>query len=67
MAKLEGASNHKSKFINEIFIRFHKINPPNIRSYMPTPKKLLNKNAIINPQNKDNKFFFICNCNICLL
>ena len=25
---------------------------------MPTPKKLLNKNAIINPQNKDNKFFF---------
>ena len=66
MARLEGASNHK-KFINEIFIRFHKINPPNIRSYMPAPKRLLNKNAIINPQNEDNKCFFICNCNICLL
>ena len=28
-----------------------------MRSYIPTPKKLLNKNAIINPQNKDDKCF----------
>ena len=66
MARLDGTSNHKSKFINEIFLRFHKINPPNTRSYIPPPKKLLYSNAIINPQNKDNKFF-VCNCNICLL
>ena len=41
MARLDGTSNHKSKFINEIFLRFHKINPPNTRSYIPPPKKLL--------------------------
>ena len=29
----------------------------NTRSCVPTPKKLLNKNAIINPQNKDDKCF----------
>ena len=57
MARLEGASNHKLEFINNICIKFHEINPPNIRSYIPTPKKLLNKNAIINPQNKDDKCF----------
>ena len=57
LARLEGASNHKLKYIKEIFIRFHEINPPNTRTYIPTPKKLLNKNAIINPQNKDDKCF----------
>ena len=29
----------------------------NTRSCVPTPKKLWNKNAIINPQNKDDKCF----------
>ena len=29
----------------------------NTRSYIPTPKTLLNRNAIINPQNKDDKCF----------
>ena len=57
LARLEGASNHKSKYVNEIYIRFYKINPPNTRTYISTPKKLLNKNAIINPQNKDDKCF----------
>ena len=57
LARLEGASNHKSKYIDEIYIRFHEINSPNTRSFIPTPNKLLNKNAIINPQNKDNKCF----------
>ena len=57
MARLEGASNHKLEFINNIYIKFHEINPPNTRTYIPTPKKLLNKNAIINPQNKDDKCF----------
>ena len=57
MARLEGASNHKLEFIINIYIRFHEINTPNARTYIPTPKKLLNKNAIINPQNKDDKWF----------
>ena len=57
MARLEGASNHKPEFINNIYIKFHQINPPNTRTYIATPKKLLNKNAIINQQNKDDKCF----------
>ena len=57
MARLDGASNHKSKYINNIYIKFHEINPPNTRSSIPRPKKLFNKNPIINPQNKDNKYF----------
>ena len=42
MARLEGASNHKPEFIN-IYIKVHEINPPNKRTYIPTPKKLLKK------------------------
>ena len=57
MARLEGASNHKLEFINNIYIKFHEINPPNTRTYIPRPKKLFNKNAIINPQKKDDKCF----------
>ena len=57
LARLEGASNHKSKYIKEIYIRIHEINPPNTRTYIPTPKKLLSKITIINPQNKDDTFF----------
>ena len=57
MARLEGASNHKLEFINNIYIKFHEINPPNTRTYIPTPKKFLNKNAIINLKNKDDKCF----------
>ena len=58
MARLEGASNHKSKYINNIYIKFHEINPPNTRSSIPRPKKLFNKNAIINPWNKDKCFLY---------
>ena len=42
MARLEGTSNHKLELINNIYIKFHKINPRNPRTYIPTPKKLLN-------------------------
>ena len=52
MARLESASNHKLEFINNIYIKFREINPPNTRNYIPRPKKLFNKNAIINPQKK---------------
>ena len=27
MPRLEGASNHKLEFINNIYVRFHNINP----------------------------------------
>ena len=57
VARLEGASNHRLEFINEIFVHFHVINPPSERSFIPTPKKLADKKAIINPQNKDDKCF----------
>ena len=57
MARLDGASNHKTEFINNIYIKFHEINPPSASSYIPTPKKLANKNAIINLQNKGYKRF----------
>ena len=54
MARLEGASNHKLEFIENIYVKFHVINPPSARSFEPTPKKLANKGAIINPKNKDD-------------
>ena len=57
MARLDGVSNHKTEFINNIYVKFHEINPPLARSFIPTPKKLANKNAIINAQNNYNKFF----------
>ena len=40
MAKLEGASNHKLEFSENIYVKFHKINPPSARSFVLTPKKL---------------------------
>ena len=43
MARLEGASNHTLNYINNIYINFHEINPPNTRSYIPTPKNYLTK------------------------
>ena len=66
MARLEGASNHKPEFINNIYIKFHEINPLSARSYIPTAKRG-NKKAIINPKNNDNKCFFIFNWDICFL
>ena len=57
MARLEGASNHRLEFINNIYAKFHKISPPSARSYIPTPKKLVNQKAIINPKNNNNKRF----------
>ena len=56
-ARLEGASNHKLEFIDNIYVKFHVINPPSARSFVPTTKKLANKGAIINPQNKDDECF----------
>ena len=59
MTWLEGASNHRLEFINNIYVKFLEINPPSARSYIPTPKKLANKKAIINPKNNNNKYFYM--------
>ena len=59
MARLEVPSNHKLEFINNIYIKFHEINPPNTRTYIPRPKKLFNKNAIIDPQKKMINAFYM--------
>lgn len=53
----EGSSNHTTLFIDNIYITFHEIDPPGVRSYIPTPKILENKKAITNPKNNDNKSF----------
>ena len=59
MASLEGASNHRLEFINKIHVKFLEINSLSARRYIPTPKKLANKKAIINPKNNDNKYFYM--------
>ena len=56
MARLEGANNHKWKYIKETFISFHEINPSFARSFVLTPKKSADKKAIINPKNKNDKY-----------
>ena len=57
MARLEGASNHKLEFINNIYVKFHVINRPTVRRFIPAPKKLADEKAIINPKNDDDKCF----------
>ena len=57
MARLEGASNHKLEFIENIYVKFHKLNPPFARSFVLTSKKLADKKAILDPKNKDDKCF----------
>ena len=50
MARLEGASNPKLEFINNIYVKFHVINRPTARRFIPAPKKLADKKATINPK-----------------
>ena len=57
VARLEGASNRKLDFLENIYVKIHKINPPSTRSFVPTPTKLADKTAIINLKNKDDKCF----------
>ena len=57
MARLEVSSNHILELINNIYVEFHEIKSPTARSYIPTPKKLANKKAIINPKSNDNRCF----------
>ena len=58
MARLEGATNHKLEFIEDIYVKFHVINPTSARSFVPTPKKLANKGAIIIQKIKISVFLY---------
>ena len=40
-----------------MYVKFHVINPSSARRFVPTPKKLANKGAIINSENKDDNCF----------
>ena len=51
--------------IDNIYIKFHAINPPSAWSSVPTPKTSANKGGIMNSKNKDVKCFLICNRYIC--
>ena len=51
MARLEGANNHKWKYIKETFVRFHELNPPSARSFVLTPKKLAGKKGYNKSKN----------------
>ena len=53
MAKLEGSINDNLEYIYIYIFIYSSLT----RSYIPTPKKLANKNPIINLQNKDDKCF----------
>ena len=57
MARLEGVSDHRLEFINNIYVKFHEINPPSTRSYILPPKNLANKKVIISPKNNGHKCF----------
>ena len=57
MESNEGSSNQMSLYIDNIYIKFHEIDPPGVRSFIDTPIDLKNKNATINPNNNDNKRF----------
>ena len=43
--------------VEEIHLKITKYKPIQGSSYIPTPTKLIKKNCIVNPQNKDNKCF----------
>ena len=43
MATLGGASNNTLNYINNVYNNFHEINPPNTKSYIPTPKNYFTK------------------------
>ena len=57
MSNLLGSSGMTAEFIDTIYIKFHEIDPPGVRSFIPTPKQLENKKAVIDPKNNHNKCF----------
>ena len=45
MASNEGSRNQRSLHFDNIYIKFHEIDPPGVRSFIATPVDLKNKNA----------------------
>ena len=54
MARLEGASNHKLEFIDNIYVK-----PPYCKKICTHTKKLANNGAIINLQNEDDFLYAV--------
>ena len=61
MAKLEQASGSGWRLHSIIKFELHTVryNPLRGETWVPLPKELANKKAIINPKNEDNKCFFV--------
>lgn len=57
MSNLLGSIGMTTEFIDTIYIKFHEIDPPGVRSFIPTPKQLENKKAVIDPKNNHNICF----------
>ena len=62
MAKLEQATGSGWRLHSIIKLELHTVryNPLRGETWVPLPKELANKKAIINPKNEDNKWFLWC-------
>ena len=62
MAKLQQATGSGWRLHSTIKLELHTVtyNPLRGETWVPLPKELANKKAIINPKNKDNKCFLWC-------
>ena len=54
---LRNGSNFIFESVKTLYYHIHKINLKRGKSYIKSPKWILNKRATINPKNKDNKCF----------
>ena len=61
MVRLQQATGSPWRLHSIIKLELHTVryNPLRIEKWIPLPKELGNKKAIINPKNKDNKCFFV--------
>ena len=50
-------SNFIFEIVDSLSYTFHKISLKRWKPYINSPEWVINKRAIINPKNKDNKFF----------
>ena len=62
MATLQQATGSGWRLHSIIKFELHTVryNPLRGETWVPLPKELANKKAIINPKNEDNKCFFFC-------
>ena len=55
--KILNGSNFVFEIVDSLSYTFHKISLKRWKSYINSPEWVINKRAILNPKNKDNKFF----------